>query len=141
MGDEGTQICSNCKHDIPEANFTTHEIHCRRNIALCDVCQEPVRRLELQAHKEQEHVQSSECTLRLIPCQYCGLELASGQAREHEEYCGTRTEPCAACKSNVDAWREQDGPTRPYLQGSLDAPPGRGTTAAPASARRSLSHP
>jgi len=63
--------------------------------------------------------QSSECTLRLIPCQYCGLELASGQAREHEEYCGTRTEPCPLCKSNV-MLREQA--VHPAICGSLTPP-------------------
>lgn len=63
--------------------------------------------------------QNSECSQRLVPCQYCELEIVFSQSKEHEDYCGTRTEPCIHCKCNV-MLREQA--VHPVLCGSLTPP-------------------
>ncbi|XP_060106351.1 TRAF-type zinc finger domain-containing protein 1 [Heteronotia binoei] len=114
-----TQLCSNCKKDIPVANFTIHEIHCSRNIGVCHFCQESVPKSEMKNHMELEHTQvtckcsrkmergdlpeheASACPLRLATCQHCDLELAFHKLQEHLDYCGTRTEQCSRCSRNV----------------------------------------
>ncbi|XP_041095911.1 TRAF-type zinc finger domain-containing protein 1-like [Polyodon spathula] len=119
MSEESTQLCANCKRDIPSVNFTIHEIHCRRNISLCQYCKESFPRSEMEEHVELEHAQVackcgmkmekrhvekhelSECGLRLKKCQFCDLELAFKKWGDHEEYCGARTEPCPQCLRNV----------------------------------------
>ncbi|XP_072104037.1 TRAF-type zinc finger domain-containing protein 1-like isoform X2 [Mobula birostris] len=116
---EETQLCANCKRDIPATNFTIHEIHCRRNIDLCRYCNEPIPKSEMEEHFQTEHAlvvckcnmkmeknqlekhESTECPLRLIKCQYCELELAFNKSEEHADYCGSRTEFCPACGRNV----------------------------------------
>ncbi|XP_043571494.1 TRAF-type zinc finger domain-containing protein 1 isoform X2 [Chiloscyllium plagiosum] len=116
---EETRFCANCQRDIPATNFTIHEIHCRRNIDLCRYCHEPFPKSEMEEHFETEHAlvnckcnmkveknqlekhENFECPLRLIKCQFCELELAFNKSEEHADYCGSRTEPCAACGRNV----------------------------------------
>ena len=63
--------------------------------------------------------QNSECSQRLVPCQYCELEIVYSQSKEHEDYCGTRTEPCLHCKCNI-MLREKA--VHPFLCGSLTPP-------------------
>ncbi|KAH0625631.1 hypothetical protein JD844_015221 [Phrynosoma platyrhinos] len=117
--DGETKLCSNCKKEIPVANFTIHEIHCSRNIGVCYICKESFPKSELRNHHEQEHTQvfckcsmkmdrgllqehvASECPLRPVACQHCDIELAFNKLQEHEDYCGTRTERCSRCNRNV----------------------------------------
>ncbi|XP_062446206.1 TRAF-type zinc finger domain-containing protein 1 isoform X2 [Rhea pennata] len=96
-----TQLCGNCKKDIPVANFTIHEIHCSRNIGVCCYCSESIPKTEMKKHIESEHVQASACPLRLAVCQHCDIQLTFNKLRDHESYCGTRTETCGGCGLNI----------------------------------------
>nr|CAG31068.1 hypothetical protein RCJMB04_2a11 [Gallus gallus] len=114
-----TQLCGNCKKDIPAANFTIHEIHCSRNLEVCHYCKESVPKSEMKNHIESEHVQvtckcsmkvekslledheTSACPLRPAVCQHCDIQLTFNKLQDHESYCGARTEMCSGCGLNI----------------------------------------
>ena len=52
------------KRDIAKVNFVMHEVHCRRNIILCDKCNEPIPRSETEEHFNEYHapVKCSQCS-------------------------------------------------------------------------------
>ncbi|KAM9746681.1 TRAF-type zinc finger domain-containing protein 1 isoform 2-T2 [Dama dama] len=119
LNDQDTQLCDNCKKEIPVFNFTIHEIHCQRNIGMCPVCKEPFPKSDMETHVATEHCQvtckcnkklekrqlkkheETECPLRLALCQHCDLELSVLKLKDHEDYCGARTELCGTCGRNV----------------------------------------
>ncbi|XP_025329789.1 TRAF-type zinc finger domain-containing protein 1 isoform X2 [Canis lupus baileyi] len=119
LDDQDTQLCDNCKKEIPVFNFTIHEIHCQRNIGMCPVCKEPFPKSDMESHMATEHCQvtckcnkklekrqlkkheETECPLRLALCQHCDLELSVLKLKDHEDYCGARTELCGSCGRNV----------------------------------------
>ncbi|KAM6155472.1 TRAF-type zinc finger domain-containing protein 1 [Rhynchocyon petersi] len=119
LNDQDTQLCDNCKKEIPVFNFTIHEIHCQRNIGVCPVCKEPFPKSDMKTHMATEHCQvtckcnkklekrqlqmheETECPLRLALCQHCDLELSVLKLKDHEDYCGARTELCGRCGRNV----------------------------------------
>lgn len=109
------KLCLNCKRWIAASNHLMHTVHCQRNIVLCESCDEPVPKSQLEDHK-QVHVKTScegcrkplekgdieehkmyDCPKRLTKCKFCELECAADCMKEHVEYCGSRTEECAKC--------------------------------------------
>lgn len=118
--DVETTYCSNCKKDIAVSNFTMHEMHCRRHLVLCQHCEEPVPRSELDQHFNDVHAKiactmcgsefekdqidthmETQCPKRKVPCEYCELEVPQEELAAHLEYCGTRTEACPRCSAYI----------------------------------------
>ena len=64
------------KRDIAAANFVMHEVHCRRNIVLCEKCGEPVPRTEMEEHIAEEHA--------LVPCEMCSLQFEISKIEAHK---------------------------------------------------------
>ncbi|XP_063628920.1 uncharacterized protein LOC134800351 [Cydia splendana] len=120
MDEEDTKQCPNCKREIPSINFTTHSVHCARNLRNCPVCKEPVPVAQLQEHHDalhkevpckkcgesvcgtdlEDHIRDS-CAQTIKPCRYCELELPRHALPPHESYCGARSEQCPECKEYV----------------------------------------
>lgn len=114
--DEDTTLCRNCRRQISTSNFVLHEMHCKRNISVCEHCNEPIPKAEMEVHFEENHAkipcpkckiqvekqhleihEEQECLKRQVKCTYCEMHVAKGELDDHQEYCGTRTENCVLC--------------------------------------------
>uniref|UniRef100_A0A8C5PCC2 TRAF-type zinc finger domain-containing protein 1 n=1 Tax=Leptobrachium leishanense TaxID=445787 RepID=A0A8C5PCC2_9ANUR len=91
----------------------------KRNISVCKLCKEPFPTSDMEEHLDTEHApvtckckmtiekrdleehELSACSLRLVKCVFCELELAFNKLGEHVDYCGARTECCEKCGRSV----------------------------------------
>ena len=64
------------KKDIVSKNFPIHEVHCKRFVVLCEVCEEPVHRDELEEHHQDYHTETE--------CDLCGETLFKDQVDQHK---------------------------------------------------------
>nr|XP_056720854.1 XIAP-associated factor 1 [Euleptes europaea] len=117
---EERKLCKNCKHEVAAANFSLHEAHCVRFLAICPKCDEPIALKDMKehfanAHKEVrctlchqltqqyllERHESEECPERSVRCQFCELDLPDHKLQAHLNTCGSRTTPCWHCGKYV----------------------------------------
>ncbi|XP_015264620.1 PREDICTED: XIAP-associated factor 1 isoform X1 [Gekko japonicus] len=118
--EEETRLCKNCKRDVAAANFSLHEAHCMRFLAICPKCDELVASKDMKehfakAHKEVrcqlchqlmqqylvERHESEECPERMVQCQFCELDLPHHKLQTHLDACGSRTTSCWHCSKYV----------------------------------------
>ena len=63
-----------------------HEVHCRRNIVLCEQCEDPVPRSELEAHFDEYHAKA--------PCPVCQDDVEKCKLDAHQVSMWTVTSAC-----------------------------------------------
>ncbi|NWI66177.1 XAF1 factor, partial [Todus mexicanus] len=108
------------KRDVSAANFSLHEAHCLRFLALCPECGEPVPQKDMKEHQTEahkqvrcnlchqsmpqyqlEHHKTKECQKRAMKCKICELEMPFDKLEEHLNTCASRTERCWECNKYV----------------------------------------
>ncbi|XP_063002728.1 XIAP-associated factor 1 isoform X2 [Elgaria multicarinata webbii] len=118
--EEERRFCDNCKRDVAAANFSLHEAHCRRFLAVCARCQELVALKDMEEHLEGAHRQvrcslchqlmqqyllerheAEACPERSGKCPFCELELPHQKLEAHLDACGSRTTLCWDCGKYV----------------------------------------
>ncbi|XP_026527424.1 XIAP-associated factor 1 isoform X1 [Notechis scutatus] len=114
--EEERRICKNCKRDVAAVNFSLHEAHCMRFLAVCPECEEPVASKDMKEHLAKahqqvrctlchemmqqyllEHHEAEECQERSVKCHFCELELPFRKLQSHLDACGSRTTMCWDC--------------------------------------------
>ncbi|NXC20125.1 XAF1 factor, partial [Corythaeola cristata] len=108
------------KRDVSAANFSIHEAHCLRFLALCPKCDEPVAQKDMKKHQTEahkqvrctlchqsmqqyqlEHHETEECHKRAMKCEICELEMPFDKLQEHVNSCASRTEWCWECNKYI----------------------------------------
>ncbi|NXT26892.1 XAF1 factor, partial [Syrrhaptes paradoxus] len=108
------------KRDVSAANFSLHEAHCLRFLALCPECDEPVAQKDMKDHQTEahkqvrcnlchqsmqqyqlEHHEINECHKRAMKCKICELEMPFNKLQEHLNTCASRTEWCWECNKYI----------------------------------------
>ncbi|XP_032073072.1 XIAP-associated factor 1 [Thamnophis elegans] len=118
--EEERRICKNCKRDVAAVNFSLHEAHCMRFLAVCPKCEELVASKDMKEHLAMahqqvrctlchqmmqqyllEHHEAEECQERSVKCHFCELELPFHKLQSHLDACGSRTTMCWDCGKYV----------------------------------------
>ncbi len=112
-------FCKNCHNDIPKESWNLHEASCERHRYYCETCRKVFLKNEYDKHTQEYHrMISCECGVeieirkleehkekycqeRLVTCVYCEYSVSFRELSEHENDCGSRTEPCESCGKRV----------------------------------------
>ncbi|XP_048375509.1 XIAP-associated factor 1 isoform X2 [Sphaerodactylus townsendi] len=98
---EERKLCKNCKHEVTASNFSLHEAHCVRFLAVCPKCDEPIALKDMKEHFAKAHKEAEECPERTVRCQFCELDLPDHKLQAHLDTCGSRTTSCWHCGKYV----------------------------------------
>ena len=71
-----TQLSSCSKSDVPCARFQIHDVHCRKHMVLCDICDEPISIREKEEHFKECHAPAL--------CDLCGASVPADTLSEHK---------------------------------------------------------
>eukprot|EP00760_Papus_ankaliazontas_P026360 PhM_4_TR3028/c0_g1_i1/m.41403 len=115
-----TQPCPRCAQEVPVASMNLHVVHCARLREACPHCGEYMDKNSIEEHVAKTHAtercplcqvdinvqqleqhKTSQCMMREVMCKYCDLHVIVMEAADHEDKCGSRTEPCDRCGSRV----------------------------------------
>jgi hypothetical protein len=110
-----SSLCRNCHRQVPLSSKVIHENMCIRMNTLCPKCNTVVKKGEMAAHDELNHIfvecvcglliekyqlkehKISYCSERKVSCPYCQYSALAKEMDEHMVHCGTRTQPCSYC--------------------------------------------
>lgn len=110
-------LCSICQMLIRRSEQSKHT-HCTQCSAVIasielnkhiDLTHTPIRCIcnELYLPDELSTHQRTDCSMRMMTCQWCNLPVQQSQISDHTIYCGSKTIPCELCGKGIARKRMQ----------------------------------